>query len=340
MRSRLLNRGVSIPLALILLAVISEWVQPLDSSGAAKYPAKPVTVIVPAATGGSMDNTTRAVQPYVQKHLGITVVVSNLPGASGVIGANKVYDSPADGYTLLAGTNAHLQRFRLMANQTHFGGDMNKAFIPIGSWLNGDANAMCVRKDSPYKTFDDLVAKAKKEGVTVGLSGGVGAMDHLLVLVIGKVYGGQWTVIPFLSGGEVAAALLGGHIDSGCLGLAGAADPAKFKLLVHSGSIRLPELPDVPTFVELGKKSLDMGYCVGAMAKQGTDPEIVRILEDAFVKAANDPGFRNWAKETKTPIGEPRDAKAWGEFMKNADASLVEIMPMLEEALKKTQSGK
>jgi tripartite-type tricarboxylate transporter receptor subunit TctC len=335
-----MQKYFSNPLFLFFAAILLVVSFPIhEGFGAARYPSKAVTFVCPSGTGGSMDNAARGIQPYLQKALGSTVVVTNIPGASYVIATNKVFDSPADGYTVLETNNSALVRFRLMASQTRFSGDFLKAFIPVAAWLNGDVGAICVNKNSPFKTFDDLAAKAKKEGVNIGISN-VGSTDHLAVLLIEKNYGGTWTVVPFASGGEAAAALMGGHIDSASMGITGAADPTKFRLLASTGSKRIPEIPDIPTFVEMGKKSLVMDFHVGAMVKAGTDPAIVKILEEAFMKAANDPEFKKWAKDTKTPVGEPENQKAWADYLQVADQNTLQILPMLEKAMKEMQKGK
>jgi tripartite-type tricarboxylate transporter receptor subunit TctC len=322
-------------LAQILVAFL--WV-PLGCGGE-KYPSKPVNLIVPSGVGGSTDTVTRGIKPYFEKYLGTVVTVTNLPGADAVLGLNKVFDSPPNGYTVAVMSSAQVPRMRMHLKETHFG-DLLNGFTPVASWLNGDSNAVCVQKDSPYKSFDDVVAKAKQGGVNVGLGSGMGGTDHIAIILIRKIYGGNWQVIPFPSGGEVAAALLGGHIDVGMLGISGAADPAKFRLLVHAGSKRLSLAPDVPSFVEFGHKSLDLSFKVGAGVKKGTDPAIIKTLEDALLKAANDPGFKKWAQETKTPVEEPNDSKMWTAYLESFDSYIQEILPTLLKELEAVQKGK
>lgn len=310
-------------------------------SAAEKFPSKPVQIIVARGTGGSSDSGARAIQPHLQKALGVSVVVTNIQGAGGIVGANKAYDNPADGHTILLGSNSDLVRFRMNASQTRFGAEYLKAFIPVASFINNDVGALCVNKTGPYKSFADLLAKSKQERVTVGIGGGVGSTDHLTVLLIEKYFGGNWTVIPYPSGGEAAAALLGGHIDAGSFGITGAADPAKFRLLAQSGPRRVPEIPaDVPTYVELGQKELVMDYHLGFFVKMGTDPAVIKILEEATMKAATSPEFKKWAASTQTPAGDPWDSRAFSEYLKQADQNAVVILPMLEKSLKELQQGK
>lgn len=305
-----------------------------------KYPTKPITMVVARATGGSSDTGARGIQPFLQKALGVTVVVSNVAGASGIIGTNKVYDSPSDGYTVLIGSNSDLVRFHMNATQTKFGSGYIKAFTAIGSFLNEDVGGLCVNKSSAYKTFADLLAKAKKSSATVGIGGGVGSTDHLTVLMIEKYFGGNWTVVPYPSGGEAAAALLGNHIDAGSFGVTGAADPDKFRILAQSGPKRIAFLPDVPTYVELGEPDMVMDYHLGLFVKSDTPPAIVKTLETALTTAANDPAFKKWALETKTPVGPYWDAKTFSSYLVQADKNAIMILPILQKSLDEMQGKK
>ncbi len=305
-----------------------------------KYPSKPIQLVVARAPGGSSDAGARGFQPFLQTALGVPVVITNIAGASGIVGTNKVYDSPADGYTLLLGSNSDLVRYHMNATQTRFGARYLDAFAPLGAFVNEDVGALCVNKSSKFNTFADLLAKATSERVTVGIGGGVGSTDHLTVLLIEKYFGGTWQVVPFPSGGEAAAALLGSHIDAGSFGITGAADPAQFRLLAQSGPKRVRQLPDVPTYVELGQKDLVMDYHLGLFVKIGTDAQIVKTLEAAFMKAANDPGFKKWAEDTKTPAGNPWDAATFAAYLAQADKNALVILPILEESLKELQGKK
>ena len=312
-----------------------------DASAAAKYPSKPVTIVVAGGTGGSQDSGQRGIQPYLQKALGVSVVVNNLPGAGGVVGANKVYDSPADGYTLLSGANAYLLRYRMDSNQSPFGADFLKAFTSLGSFINEDVGVLCVNKSSSFKTFADVLAKAKNDRVTIGIGGGMASTDHLTVLLLQKYFGGNWTIVPYPSGGEAAAALLGNHIDAGHFGVTGAGDPDKFRILAQSGPKRVRQLPaDIPTYVDLGQKDLVVDWHLGLFVKKETAPAIVNTLESALMKAANDPGFRQWAEKTKTPIGDFWDAKKSADYLQFADRNTILILPLLQQSLKELQQGK
>ena len=240
----------------------------------------------------------------------------------------------------MIGSNSDLVRYHMNATQTRFGARYLDAFVPIGAFVNEDVGAICVNKGSKFKTFADLLAKAKADRVTVGIGGGVGSTDHLTILLIGKYFGGTWQVVPFPSGGEAAAAVLGNHIDAGSFGITGAADPAQFRLLAQSGPKRVRQLPDVPTYVELGQADLVMDYHLGLFVKAGTDPLVVKTLEAALLKAATDPGFKKWAEDTRTPAGDPWGSKTFADYLAQADKNALVILPMLEQSLKELQGKK
>ncbi len=312
-----------------------------DVRAAAKYPSKPVTIVVGGGTGGSQDSGQRGIQPYLQKALGVSVIVNNLPGAGGIVGANKVFDSPADGYTLLSGHTAHLLLYRMNSSQCRFGTDFLKSFTSLGLFLNEDVGALCVNKGSSFKTFADLLAKAKSSRATIGIGGGMGSSDHLTVLLLQKYFGGNWTIIPYPSGGEAAAALMGNHIDAGHFGVTGAADPDKFRILAQSGPKRVRQLPaDIPTYTELGQKDLVVDWRLGLLVKKETDPEIMKTLKAALMTAASDPGFKEWAEKTKTPIGDFVNAEQAADYLHSVDQKSIQFLPLMQQSLKEMQQGK
>ncbi len=335
-----IRRLKKVVLVLIGIAMIAS-LPAKDGWAAAKYPSKPVTIVVPIGTGGSQDNGTRGIQPYLQKALGVSVIVNNLPGAGGAVGTNKVYDTPADGYTLVTGTNADMLRYRLYDSRARFGSEYLKAFTSLGSFINEDVGVLCVNKNSSFKTFADLLAKAKNDRVTIGIAGGMGSTDHLAVLLLRKYFGGNWTIIPYPSGGEGAAALMGNHIDAGHFGVTGAGDPDKFRLLAQSGAKRVRQLPaDIPTYVELGQKDLIVDWHLNLFVKMETDSDIVNTLESALMKAANDPGFKQWAEKTKTPVGDFWDAKKSADYLQFADRNAILLLPLLKQSMQELQQGK
>ncbi|MCR4397974.1 MAG: tripartite tricarboxylate transporter substrate-binding protein, partial [Firmicutes bacterium] len=150
-----------------------------------------------------------------------------------------------------------------------------------------------------------------------------------------KSYGGQYKFVPFDSGAQAVTALLGKHVEAAIVSLSGqAVTPDKVRLLATTLDQRTPAFPDAPTFAELNHPELSLSFHVGALAPPGTPPEVVNKLEEAFKKAFEDPGFQEWANKGSKPIGAFWGQKKWTEFLKEYEGTLVEMMPLLEEAAK------
>lgn len=311
-------------------------------SAATKYPEKPVTIVIGFGAGGGVDTASRGIQPYLQKYLGGTVLVENKPGNNALIATNYVGQAKSDGYTLLAGTNGMALMSSLYADSYKLGKPLQEALIPIYSWVNADGNGILVKKDSPFKTIDDLAAEAKKRSVKMAIAGGMGSTDQVTVLMLQKVYGGQWTIIPMESASEVAAAVQGGKVDAGSGSPASASmDPAQLRMLAVTMEKRSTRWPDTPTFAELGKPELTIIFVVGIMAPAGTPPEIVQKVADAFDKARNDPEFVAWAQKTNQPIGtEGWKADKFKNYLKTYQDNMQKILPDLQAQIKAAQGAK
>jgi tripartite-type tricarboxylate transporter receptor subunit TctC len=267
--------------------------------------------------------------------------VENRPGNNSLIAANHVLSSRADGHTLFIGTNATILNSELHPDSWKSDKPAVDAFIPIYSWMHEDGNGIVVKKDAKYQTMDDLAAEAQTRPVKLCIAGGLGSTDHVTALLIRKVYGGQWVIVPMDSAAEGTAAVLGGNCDASSCSPAGASiDPAQLKMLAVSTTKRAARFPDAPTFEELGKPEVTLHFIIGAMAPLGTPQPVVDKLEAAFEKARNDPGFIEWAKRTNQPIGdEGWNGNKFYEALKVAYSNLQAIIPEMKAELKKAQQG-
>ncbi len=303
-----------------------------------KWPAKPVTLIVSQGTGGGTDTTVRALQPYLQKALGVAVMVENKPGSAGLTAANYVYDQPSDGYTILASHNGLLLSTQLTPDAFKPKKPLLDVLTPMYSWLSADGNAIIVKKDSPFKSVDDIAKAAQTKTLTVALAGGAGSTDHLTYLQFTKAYPGKYQFVPFDSAGEAVAAVLGGHTDFGLAGLAGGSvDLSRVTALAVTTEKRMDAAPDVKTFAELGHKELTLTFTVGAYVKADTPPEVKKALEAAFEKAFKDPGYQDWAKNSKKPIGEGWGSAKWTEYLKFFDGVVQKVLPDIKADMAKAQ---
>ncbi|OGI61194.1 MAG: hypothetical protein A2W18_07360 [Candidatus Muproteobacteria bacterium RBG_16_60_9] len=257
------------------------------SVGAADFPTKPVTLIVPWPPGGSTDVAMRAIAESASKHLGQTIIVDNKPGGSGTVGvAAMAATAKPDGYTV---AQIPITVFRL-PHITKMSFDPVKDFTYVAH-LSGYTFGVVVKKDAPWKTFRDLLNDAKANpGKITYASPGAGTSLHIGMEQIAVREGIKWTHVPFKGGAETSAAVLGGHVSATAdsTGWGPLVNSGDLRLLVTWGKQRTKNWPDVPTLKEVG---IDMvaDSPFGIAGPKGMDPKAVQVLHDAFKKAIEDP---------------------------------------------------
>lgn len=255
----------------------------------AGFPEKPIELMVIFSAGGPTDTEIRILSKYTEKILGERIAIINVPGAGGIVGWNTMSTRQKDGYFLTCINMPHILAYPII-KKTKF--DYN-SFEPL-VMASADPTVWAVRADSPYKTLDDVLADAKKNPgkVTVGTAG-LHLAHHIAVLQIEKEKGLKFTTIPFKGSAKSMAGLLGGQImvlsdtlaDMIRLG-------DKVRVLAVGADKRVSLAPNMPTFNELGIKSYIPSSDRGVAAPVGTDPEAVKILTDAFQKAAHLPEYQ------------------------------------------------
>jgi tripartite-type tricarboxylate transporter receptor subunit TctC len=256
---------------------------------AESYPTKPVRIVVPFAAGGAIDVIVRAVAPQLSKELGQTVVVDNRPGAGGNIGSEAAAKSAPDGYTLLAGTSAtHGANPGLFAKVPY---DPRKDFIAIAH-ISGVPNVLVVTPASGIKSVDDLVkrARANPGKLTFG-SAGNGTSLHLA----GELFAAEAKVelvhVPYKGGAPATTDLLGGQITM-MFNTVPVALPqirgGKLVPLAVTAGKRHFALPDVPTFAELGFKTVTSATWTGLFAPAGTPKDVVDKVARAVERSLQD----------------------------------------------------
>ena len=266
--------------------------------GAAEYPTKAVTLVIPYPPGGSTDLSSRALANSLKKHLGQPIIPENKPGGGGTVGPSLVITKPADGYTIGIITGSPSIAYHMGKLNFHPIEDVTH-IVRWGGFLFG----LVVRADAPWKTLQELVEYSKKNPgkITYG-SPGVGTPTHLAVEELASVAGFQWTHMPFKGGSETMTALLGGHIDvlSDSSGWAPLVDAGKFRLLANWGLQRSPRYPNVPTAKEIyGVAS--PGF-LALMGPKGIPKAIVQQIQEAAKKATEDPEFTEALKKLDMAI--------------------------------------
>jgi len=249
------------------------------------FPSKPVTLICPWPAGGTTDTHLRKFAEIAQKYLGQPVVIENKPGGGGMVGpAQMARLAKADGYTL---AQLPITAFRL-PHQRAVDWDALKDFTYVIG-ITGYTFGVVVRADSPMKTFKDLIdyARAHPGELSYGTPG-TGTSPHLLMEEVAMKTGVKLLHVPFKGQAESAQALLGGHVmaQSDSTGWGRMVDAGQFRLLVTFGDTRTKW--NAPTAKELGFDIVSYSP-YGIVAPRGLDPQVTRMLHDAFKKTLDDP---------------------------------------------------
>lgn len=267
---------------------------PQLSQAAAGYPDKPVRVISPYAAGGGPDVQLRQAGPVLGAALGQPIVVENKVGAAGVLAAQYVAQQPADGYTLLMGSNTHLIQ-KLLQPSLRF--DPLADFTPVGNLATSPA-VLVVNSQSPWKSYRELedAVRARPEGWNYS-SGGLGTSAHLAGATMVSLARLKVTHIPLKGSVEIGMSLLRGDTQF-AFPVAGTAMPqiaaGKLRALAVTGASRLPQLPDVPTLQEAmgGSELAVQESWFGVWAPRGAPAAVVDALFAGLRKTVADARLR------------------------------------------------
>lgn len=261
------------------------------------YPSKPVRVIVPFAAGGANDLVARALQRPLGKVLNGTVVVENMAGASTKIATNEVIKSAPDGHTLMLAGNVALMGYYYSGTYDTKVWEQMTILGQTGQMPWGMLEA---RADAPFKNWAELVSYAKKNPGKLSAGGPApGGMMNLIVLETARSAGIDVTYVPFAGGGPSGTALLGGHVEYRV------AQPSEVYPNVRAGKTkgiavafhtRMPEMPDVPTFKELGIMFDVPGFGFDFWGPANMPPAIANQITRAIEQAVKDPEFVEVAK--------------------------------------------
>lgn len=215
------------------------------------FPAKPITLIVPFPAGGSTDRHMRLLADLAGKQLGQTIVVENKPGGGGTLGPGTMARTARpDGYTI---SQFPMSMLRVAHMQKTAWNPITDFSYIIG--VSGYTFGFTVRGDSPYKSFNDYIAAARKNPGAVDYgSTGAGTSPHLLMEELAENAKVQLNHVPFKGNADLQQALLGGHVSaqSDATGWDKYVDGGQMRLLLTFGEKRTQRWPEVPTAKELG----------------------------------------------------------------------------------------
>ena len=281
------------------------------------FPNKPIRLIVGFAPGGGTDIVARALGPKIGEILGQPVIIENRSGAAGTIAADYVAKSPADGYTLLMGhsnSNA-IAPFVLPKIPYNAATD----FSPI-TYLGYVPNVLAINPSTPANTVSELVAiaKAKPGQLTYG-SSGIGSTQHLAGALFGKIENVSINHVPYKGSGQAIIDLLAGQISMNFDTLPPLLEQiksGKLRALAVSTPKRLPQLPNVPTFIEVGIQGFDVTNWYSIMGPKGMSQETVNKLDKAVKTAMSDPSIKATLDSQGLQVSGPANPESFQVFIK------------------------
>lgn len=302
-----MKKSLALILALtMLLALVACSEKPAspekELKDAASFPGnETITMIVPFDPG-SGDTEARMFAQYVSKYLGTTIVASNISGGGGGVGTQHVLSSAADGYTY-GFASASIAYGMAFGNIAATPDD-----VQLLCTFNGDWMGIFVPSDSPFETFEDLVAYAKDQPDELLIGGtNVGSAHHCFYTTLANDAGISCTYVPYGGANDTVLALLGGELDAAVLSPASIRQYMEtdgVRLLTVSTKERVSEFPEVPTAYELGYESVaDIIQFRAYLVPAGVPEEVLDIYDKATEQAFNDPEYQKYlADNNLTPF--------------------------------------
>lgn len=274
----------------LLFAVASMFLAPVALSQT--YPSKPVRIMAPFSPGGPVDITARMLAQKLGERFGQPVVVENRVGASGMIGAEQVAKSPPDGHTLLANASIHVIVPSLFSKMTY---DPLRDFAPI-TVVSTSPLVLVITPTLPVRNAKEFIALAKTRSGDLSFgSSGPGSSTHLTAELLKSVTGTNMVHVPYKGQGQAITDVITGEIQfmfNSPSAVGGFIKAGRLRVLAITSEKRSSQLPDVPTFTELGYKGMVTGswYAIWAPAK--TPEAIVSRLNTEIVRIVNLPDVR------------------------------------------------
>lgn len=257
---------------------------------AQNYPNKPIKMIIPLATGSAVDNAARLVAQKMSDSMGQGVVIENLPGSSGLVGADRVARSAPDGYTIGGFNDSILTMVPNLNPKTPWNALTD--FAPV-SLVGTIEWGLVVKSDSPFRTLSDFLAAAKAAPGKLNYgSGGNGSPQHIAMALVAGRANLDLVHIPYKGATPAAVGVAAGEVDASMQGLGTVTSliqAGKLRLLAVSTPERLPQYPSVPTFQESGMSGFTFNSWFAMVAPAGTPAPIIKRLNDEVRKAVADP---------------------------------------------------
>lgn len=296
------------------------------------YPTRPITMIVPFAPGGISDVMGRIMAEPMRAVLGQPIIIENVSGAGGSVGAGRAVRAPADGYTLSIGTiGSHVLSGALYALPW----DLQKDFQPIAPLVN-EPLMIVGRKGMPAQDLRELIAwlKANPNKASQGHAGN-GATGHITGVLFQRETGTRFQSVPYRGGGPALQDLLAGHIDLEIEPVSNFLEQVRagnLKAYAIAGKTRLSAAPDIPTVDEAGLPGFHRSAWVGLWMPKGAPTDVVAKLSAAVQVVMADSNLRariaamgqeSFPRDQQTPDGlatfQKAEIERWWPIIKAAN---------------------
>jgi tripartite-type tricarboxylate transporter receptor subunit TctC len=297
------------------------------------YPAKPIVIVVPFTAGGPTDTVARSLGAAMGKYLGQTMIVENVGGAGGTVGATRVKNAAPDGYTVLL---HHIGMSTAPALYRKLAYNPLTDFETIGLVVDVPMTIVA-RSDFPAADFKEMVAYVKKNKDKMNLANaGLGAASHLCGLLFMSAIETDLTTVPFKGTADAMNALLGKQVDLLCdqtTNTTGQIKANAVRAYAVTSPARVPTLPSLPTAAEAGLPGFQIGVWHGIYAPKGTPKAAIDKLVAALQAGAKDPDFVRrmsdlgasiYPEDKMTPAAHAALLKSeidkWGPIIRKAGA--------------------
>ncbi len=259
-------------------------------AAAQSFPNKPIRWIVPYAAGGGSDFLARTIGQQLSTNIGQPIVVENKPGANTAIAAAETARSPHDGYTVMSADNGTLVFNPALYKNLSY--NPTRDLAPV-SLLGKFPMILVVGASAEYKDARDFLAKVKAApGKVSYASAGAGSPHHLAMELLKERAGLRMVHIGYRGAAPALLDVVGGQVPAMMTDLAAGAaflKAGKLRPLAVANATRLPQLPNVPTFAEVGLQGVEAAALVGMVAPAGTPPDVIAKLQTSVAAAIKQP---------------------------------------------------
>lgn len=311
-------------LAAALLATLAAGFA--GSAGAASWPERPITLIVPFPAGGGTDTFARPLAQQLTMQLGQSVVIDNKGGAGGTVGAGVAAKARPDGYTFFMGGAHHALAPSLYKSLNY---NIQKDFVPVALVAQPPQVVVINATKLPVKTLQEFIAYAKQHPGDVNFgTAGKGSTHHLAGELFAMQTGIKLVDVPYQGAGPMLTALIGGQVDLAFDGLGSSSGHIRsgaIKPLAVAAEQRSPSLPDVPTAAEAGVPNYVVSTWYGIWAPAGTPQEAVDRMTAEITKALNTPKIKETWESNGTSV-PTLTGPAFGKFVDSEVARWAKVV--------------